>query len=318
MGKFRDLNITSATALDVEVNFAHFFKELYNSASKMFVFNGFPEEVDIEYAIENLLLTGRVSYFQRGGKSYFLDAYLGGEEDVTYRPTKICVANPKIGSFQLVNNEDGVMFFLTPFDRIVTKIPSYTGGMYSLLSMTAILLADNISSINCAQVNSRVAAICGVENANDKAGVEETLKEIYGGRPFKVVKTSLMESFKVNPIANISASKNLIELIELHQYIKAQFWNALGIQFNSSMKREHLITAEVEANLDALKVPVQTMLESLNRSCEIVNNIYGLNTSITLNPEFELTQPENEEKGESKDVESEDKEDAESVDSDVS
>ena len=284
----------------------------------MLVFKGFPEEVDIEYAVENLLLTGRVSFFKRGDNHYFLDAYLGGEEDVCYRPTRICIANPKIGSFQLENHKDGEIFFLTPFDRIVTKVPNYTGGIYSLISMTAMLLADNITSINCAQVNSRVAAICGVENANDKAGVEETLKDIYAGKPFKVVKTKLMESFSVNPIANISASKNLIELIELHQYIKAQFWNALGIQFNSSMKREHLITAEVEANLDALKVPVTTMLESLNESCDWVNSIYGLNTSIELNPNFKPEEPESEEKESEEDVETSSEEDSQSMDNDVS
>lgn len=285
--KLCERSITSASALDVEVNYAHFFSQLYNAASKLLVLNDFPEEVDKDYGLENLILTGSVSFFNKNDKYYLLDAFIGGEENTEYRPTKIQIANPKLGSFELTQHEDGVMLYLTPFDKLVTKVPSFTGGLYSLISMTAMLLADNITSINCAQVNTRVSAICEVESNNSSAGVEEVLRDIYRGKPYKIVKHGLIDSFKVNPLASATTSKNIIELVELHQYILAQFWNALGIQCNSNMKRERLVTAEVDANFAALKIPVTTMLDSLNEGCEWINKIWGLNTSFGLNPELE-------------------------------
>lgn len=318
--KFSNRIISVESALDVERNYAGAFAELFNYASQLFIFNGFPEEVDIDYAIENLLLTGNISFFKSNSKYYLLDAFLGGTQNIVYRPTSIQISNPILGQLEFTNEMDGVMLFLTPFDRAVTQCPGFEGGLYHLISETAILLADNITSINCAQMNSRVAAICGVETQNDASGVEETLKEIYMGKPYKVVKSSLLSSFQVNPLSNSTSSKTITELVELHQYILASFFNAIGVQFNGNMKRERLITDEINANDDALVLSIDVMLNSLNKGCESINRIFGLNTSIELNPKFEkLENPteESEKEGDEKnddDVSDEEKADAKTVD----
>ena len=320
--KFSNRIISVESALDVERNYAGAFAELFNYASQLFIFNGFPEEVDIDYAIENLLLTGNISFFKSNSKYYLLDAFLGGSQNIVYRPTNIQISNPILGQLEFTNEMDGVMLFLTPFDRAVTQCPGFEGGLYHLISKTAILLADNITSINCAQMNSRVAAICGVETQNDASGVEETLKEIYMGKPYKVVKSSLLSSFQVNPLSNSTSAKTITELVELHQYILASFFNAIGIQFNGNMKRERLITDEINANDDALVLSIDVMLNSLNKGCESINRIFGLNTSIELNPKFERLENPNEEekpddKGDDKnddDVSDEKKTDPKSVD----
>ena len=298
--KFSNTIISVESALDVERNYAGAFAELFNYASQLFIFKGFPKEVDIDYAIENLLLTGNISFFKSNGKYYLLDAFLGGTQNIVYRPTDIQVSNPILGQLEFTNEMNGVMLFLTPFDRAVTQCPGFEGGLYHLISKTAILLADNITSINCAQMNSRVAAICGVETQNDATGVEETLKEIYMGKPYKVVKSSLLSSFQVNPLSNSTSSKTITELVELHQYILASFFNAIGIQFNGNMKRERLVTDEVNANSDALVLSIDVMLNSLNKGCESINRIFGLSTSVELNPKFERLEKPNEEKTDDK------------------
>lgn len=320
--KFSNRIISVESALDVERNYAGAFAELFNYATQLFIFKGFPEEVDIDYAIENLLLTGNISFFKSNSKYYLLDAFLGGSQNIVYRPTTIQVSNPILGQLEFTNEMDGVMLFLTPFDRAVTQCPGFEGGLYHLISRTAILLADNITSINCAQMNSRVAAICGVESQNDATGVEETLKEIYMGKPYKVVKSSLLSSFQVNPLSNSNSSKTITELVELHQYILASFFNTLGVQFNGNMKRERLISDEVNANSDALTISIDVILNSLKKGCESINRIFGLDTSIELNPIFQRLENPNEEensddKGDDKnddDASDEEKTDPESVD----
>lgn len=298
--KYSNRIIDIESALDVGRNYAGAFAELFNYASQLFIFKDFPEEVDIDYAIENLLLTGNIAFFKDKDKYYFLDAFLGGTQNVTYRPTDIQVSSTILGHLEFTNEENGVMLFLTPFDRAVAQCPGFEGGLYHLISRTAILLADNITSINCAQMNSRVAAICGVETQNDATGVEETLKEIYMGKPYKVVKSSLLSSFQVNPLSNSTSSKTITELVELHQYILASFFNAIGIQFNGNMKRERLVTDEVNANSDALVLSIDVMLNSLNKGCESINRIFGLKTSVELNPKFERLENPNEEKTDDK------------------
>lgn len=307
--KYANRIISVESALDVGRNYAGAFAELFNYASQLFIFKGFPDEVDIDYAIENLLLTGNISFFKENGKYYLLDAFLGGKQNVVYRPTLIQVSNNILGHLEFTNEEDAVMLFLTPFDRAVTQCPGFEGGLYHLISRTAILLADNTTSINCAQMNSRVVAICGVETQNDASGVEETLKEIYTGKPYKVVKSSLLSSFEVNPLSNSSSSKTITELVELRQYILASFFNTLGVQFNGNMKRERLISDEVNANSDALSISIDVILNSLKKGCKSINRIFGLNTTIELNPIFERLKNPNEEEEENSDDKGDDKND---------
>jgi hypothetical protein len=140
------------------------------------------------------------------------------------------------------------------------------------------------------------------------------------GKPYKVVKSSLLSSFQVNPLSNSTSSKTITELVELHQYILASFFNAIGVQFNGNMKRERLITDEINANDDALVLSIDVLLNSLNKGCESINRIFGLNTSIELNPKFEkLENPteESEKEGDEKnddDVSDEEKTDTKTVD----
>ena len=73
------------------------------------------------------------------------------------------------------------------------------------------------------------------------------------------------------------------------------FWNAIGIDANYNMKRERLITAEVDKNLMSLKVPIETILETLNADLDKTNEIFGTDYHAILNPEFVVTSPQEDE-----------------------
>lgn len=280
--------------------YKHFFRTLYNNASKLIVIEGLEDYVNRDFVTSQLLLSGRIAIFKEEGKMVWLNCNVGGAVDEYYKPTRVLIANPILGSKDLERDKDAAVVHLTPMD-ILQEYPktspmfSYEGGLYSLIAMCSTLLADNISSINTAQINTRVHAIFTADSDSAARTGETVLRKIYAGEPYSVVTSELFSQFHVNPMANSAISKDLIELLEVHQYINAMFWNALGIDCNYNMKRERLITAEVDKNLLSLKVSIDTILETLNEDFEKVNSIFDTDYHAIMNPEFdmELIQKEN-------------------------
>lgn len=157
------------------------------------------------------------------------------------------------------------------------------GGLYSLIYQTAGLLADNISSLNIAQINSRLSAIfTATDEAIARTG-EEVLKEIYNGRPYKILRDEIVDKINVNPIAASGQNNTLMSLIEAHQYILAQFFQEIGISANYNMKRERLNTAEVEMNNGALDINIFSMLKNRQEAVALINEKYGTNIEVELN-----------------------------------
>ena len=287
--KYGRLSRRTVFPTNVEETQKYFFKELYNAVSNVILIDNLPENADKNLVMSCLILGGSIGVFRKNDEIYMLPARLGGERDVNFYPTRIIGANPILGQINLERGVDGEIIFLTPFDKIPLFGESiYEGGLFQLISMTASLLADNISSLNCAQINGRVQAIVTAEDSTIAKSAEMVLKELYAGKPYKVLTEELYKHIHVNPVAASVHSKQLIELIETQQYIKAQFWNAIGIDANYNMKRERLNEAEINSNFTALKVPTETMLNTLNEGFDVANKCLGTKLSARLNPEFKI------------------------------
>lgn len=274
---------------DVDALYHFFFRDLYNSASKIILIDGLPEKADINFVMTHLLTTGHIATIKLNDEIYMTNGYLGGDRDENYYGTKVIGANPILGSYELKRGVDGEVTFLTPFDNIplISDNPyGNRGGIYGLLAYTAALLADNVCSLNSAQINGRVQAIITAEDSTIASTAEAVLKDLYAGKPYKVITEELYKRVHVNPLSASVQAHQLIELIEVQQYIRAMFWNSIGIDSNYNMKRERLITAEVESNFNALKVPITTMLESLNDGFDKTNKALGTKLHAKLNPVY--------------------------------
>jgi len=55
------------------------------------------------------------------------------------------------------------------------------------------LLADNIVSINCAQINTRVEAVFTADSEGQAVAGEAVLKKLYSGQPYQVLRSDLVE-----------------------------------------------------------------------------------------------------------------------------
>lgn len=279
--------------LDKNILYQHFFRTLYNNASKVILLKGLPDDADKEFIMSQLLLVGRIAVFKTKGKTYFLNGHIGGIPNEYYYPTKVLIANPVLGSFDLERDKEAVMVYLTPTDRIldVPKSPTIIyGGLFSLISMVANILAECMTTVNTTLMNTRVHAIYTADTESAAKSAEPILKSIYMGKPYSVVTSELLERLNVNPLSEHGLSNCLIETLEVCQYVLSLFWNGIGIDANYNMKRERLITAEVDKNIQSLIVPIQTILESLNDGFKKANDLFNINVEAIKNPDFALEQ----------------------------
>lgn len=273
-------------ATNVQRLYQFFVGQLYDSVSRVILLDNIPKDNDYDFIMENLIMCGHIASVNTKSGFRLLNGVLGGKRNEFYRPTEIIVDNPVLGDIRALNDVEGKMIYLTPHDRLHTP-PVGFGGLSDLIGSTAQLLADNTASINIAQINGRVLAVYSAGNQQEATAAEIILKEMYKGQPYKVVSgQNILSKFEVNPIASTVTSAMLKELVELRQYILAQFWNAIGIDANFNMKRERLVSAEVEANATSLKVPISTILSELNSGFDICNQIFGTDIHARLNPEF--------------------------------
>lgn len=281
--------------LDKMSLYYHFFRTLYNNASKVILIDGLPEDADYHFILSQLLLVGKINVFQDNGKTYLLNGNVGGQCDEYYYPTRVIIANPVLGSFNLERGKEAVPVYLTPADRILDS-PIRTnvlpGGMYSTISMCANILAETMTTINVTLMNTRVHAIYTADTDSAAKSAEPVLKSIYMGKPFSVVTSELLERLNVNPLSEHGLATTLTETIEVCQYVLAMFWNSLGVDMPFNMKRERLVTAEVMKNVQSLIVPIQTILETLNEGFGKANSLFGTSIVAKINPDFKPETPE--------------------------
>ena len=274
---------------DFKSNYDFYFKWLCNKVMSCFIIkdrsNGKTETINWNYFKMNLLLDGQICITDFGDNLYACIGNRGGKPNEYYIPTIFTIANPVLGSKQVDIDVNGVVFYNTDIDMFTYtgNCEIFSGGLYDLISQTATLLADNIISINCNQINSRITAFFTAESEAQAIAGEVILKKMYAGKPYQILRSDLIEKLNVNPI-NSSASGNITQLVELHNYIIANFFQSIGVKSNNVMKRERLINSEIDSQNDYLKVSLLEILTSWQKGFDKLNEIYGTDISVNLNP----------------------------------
>ena len=279
---------TSKGVCDFSENYNFFFKWLTNKLTSCFIIRNAPDTVNTEYLKIHLMLDGYIALTKVEGKLYAVAGAPGGEPDEYYLPTVYTLANPILGSKTLYirdfkeNKQNAVMLTNTAIDRYNAGF--WSCGLFDLVHQTATLLADNIVSLSCCQINSRVQTIITAPSDPIAAGAEAVLKRLYAGAPFAVVRENLVNKLQISPIANTQTAQTIGELLELHNYIIANFFKSIGVQANEVRKKERLITGEIEEQVSFVALSLTEILESWLKGFEEANKFFGTKFEIELNP----------------------------------
>ena len=269
--------VKSFNHLDKTKNISLANEITYNKTMAMFKYHNLPDTIPC-YELENLLQkNGFACVAQVEGSLYAFDGGLGGEPDVYYRPTICTVANPalKLSRDFEINK-----------DCVIVKNDSNMIGLSHTITKYNTLLAENEITMLIALINSRMNIIFSGADSATKASAEQYLNMIVQGKLGVISDNAFLESLKIQ-IGSSTRNNVFEDLIRLNQYLKAGLNNAIGLNSNSAMKKERLITAEIDVNNTALYPLIDDMLECRRIAIEKINAMFETDITVELNSSWD-------------------------------
>lgn len=276
---------------DVEKVFQYYFKTLTNKVSELIRLKNLGDRMDEEFIKENLILEGRVCFTrfpEFDDELYALTGDFGGEPDCFKVPTQYVISNPVLGSrtvtvrhlngSQSVEGLEGIIVGITYIDAELCTTTAK--GLYNLIYNYAGMLADNFVSLNCAQINSRVQVAYVADNQNLANSAEAVLKDLYNGKPYKVLAQDILNKLTVSPVVAAGSNNTVINLIEAHATILSDFWSELGIAYNGNRKRQYINDAEAEMSTGALSLNIDSIINAIKAGLDRVNELFGTSIEV--------------------------------------
>lgn len=276
----------------------------------MFEWTGLPETIPAEIMELYLQLNGQCAITEVGGKLFAIPGGLGGPPDPYFRPTVYIAAIPGLRdgdhsfsrSMKIVNHLDPFAPIETHGNCVLVKNDTLMEGMLYMYARYATQLTENDVSIRSAQINARAHVNIVAENDSDAVSAKAYVAALEAGKIEIITGRPLMDSIKTSNLSMNSANV-IIQLIELQQYLKASWYNEIGLNANFNMKREYQSEEELQANTDVLLPLVDNMLECRQRAADSVNSTYGTKISVKKNSSWENKQEERDVQQETKEAE---------------
>ena len=253
---------------------------IYNTLCKtqsMFKYHNLPATIPEKILEKFLQKNGFTCFAKYENELYIFYGGLGGKQDVYYRPTICTISNPALNfSADLEIDKDCV----------IVDNDSYRLGLIPIIEKYSAMLVENDISTFLATVNTRITTIFSGADDITKNSAEEYLRNIFAGKLGVIADNAFLNSLSINP-ASRTKDNALTDLITQNQYLKACLLNEIGLNANTQLKKERLVTAEIENNTDCLYPFIDDMLECRRIGIEKVNEMFGTDIEVELNSSWD-------------------------------
>lgn len=270
-------------------------KFMIQRTNSMFEWKGLPDTIPQDYLEELLQVNGYAGIIKDADDKLFaVIGGVGGERNYNYRPTRLIISNP----YLLANSKSYKVYYgknsdiKSPIDSeiaysgdcVIIRNDNFVTGLIPICEFYASQLTENLLTKRIGTINIRAiyAFIAGDDD------IAEDFKDFYtkleNGEPSAIVADGLLgdgANAAVNalPLAE-KGHQALTDLIEDQQYIRACWYNDLGLQANYNMKRESINSNESQLNKDAVLPFVDNMLLQRKVACKHLNELFGTNISV--------------------------------------
>lgn len=280
--------------LDKESSVFNYVQYMFDRTNTMFRYSGLPDTIPepiFEYMIQ---IFGSVGIIEYRDSLYAMRCNFGGPPDPYYRPTQAVIANPALHigeTYRIVNH-------LPPFEKeIWEKMPpcvrvlndSQIQGLLPLFSRYATQMAENDVSIRSAQINLRQQSVIAADNGQEAESAKLYIKNLEDGKLSAIVKRAMVDGITVFN-AGQSNSNIIIQLIELQQYLKASWYNEIGLNSNFNMKRQYMSADEVNSSADIMLPLIDNMYDSRKSAVDAINAQFGTSISVEKDSAWEKKQ----------------------------
>lgn len=236
---------------------------------KIFKYEGLPDTIPQRLFEMLLQVNGFACVTKVKGELYAFWGGLGGEPDEYYQPTLCVVSNPALKLSETYKVGE---------DCVIVRNDSYYCGLLPLFRRYGTAMVENDLSFKMASINSRIQALITAPDDTSKEAGDKYLEDIASGKLGVLASNEFLDGIKAQPVQG--SMRTFTDLIEYQQYLKASWYNEIGLNANYNMKREKLSTTESQMNNDALLPLVDDMLEQRRQGIEEINKMFGTNITV--------------------------------------
>lgn len=247
-------------------NLYDYLRSIINRTLSMFEYENLPDTLKSSIMEDQLQENGYTVIFKYQNKLYSAVAGLSGREKSPYnQPTTALVNVPALNFNQtLTINKDCVL--IKNDDLMVGLLPTILKhGTLAIENEITMLLAD---------YNARIQTLISAGTDQTIQDAQNYINQIVDGNLSVIGESAFYQDLKThNPSQN--AKENFQDLIAYQQYIKSDLYNELGLSSLNNMKKERLITSEVDSESDQIFPLVDNMLRNRKEGVKMVNKLFN-------------------------------------------
>lgn len=255
-----------------------YIRYMMNRVQSMFKYDGLPDTIPQKMIEMYIMTNGHAVIIEHEGKLYVCFGGWGGEPNEYYIPQEYIVANPYLELFKT---------YKIGVDCVLAYNDSLYYGLMPMFNRYASLMAENDISLRMSVINSRIVTLISAGNDNTKLAADEYLRKIENGEMGVIGNSVFWEQLKAQPYGETALRGRITELIEYQQYLKASWFNEIGLNANYNMKREAINSDESQLNDDMLLPLIDDMLNCRKQWVEQVNKMFGTDWSVEFNSSWQ-------------------------------
>ena len=263
---------------DKIANMNYHIKQTYNKSLAMFKYHNLPNTIPAKYLELFLQSNGYVGIAEYEGNLYAFNGGLGGKPNVYNDFTSFIVSNPALN----LNQE-----FTIDKDCVIIDNDYMRQGMGKIFAKYARFLVENEISLMLANINTRCSIILSAGDSGTVSSAKEFLKQLEEGKQGVIMDNAFLESLKITNAIGTKSMETLQSLIQFNQYLKGSLLNSIGLNANTNLKKERLISAEIDVSNDGLYPAVDNMLECRRIGIEKINEMFGTEIEVEFNSSWD-------------------------------
>lgn len=242
----------------------------------------FPIYWDIDYVYDCLFNEGYLCITDTKADVLPLKCGIGGV-NLFNKPTTCFIANPILGTFNRTIDDNCVLLYFW-------NLYGEYRNINNLITRYATKLANIDGSIDISLINSRVAHVFEADSEGMKRTIEKIYDDVSSGQPAIVMKKGQKSTFNEKTMQRdfLNVKNTFIgnDLMTMKRSIMNEFLTEIGIQNANTDKRERLNGDEVNSNNQETDALIDVWLETLNKCCDKVNDMFNLDIHFKLNEKY--------------------------------
>lgn len=246
-----------------------------NKTLTMFLYDNLPKSLPI-YELEKILQLNGVGFITTIDEQLVIlkGTYNYEDVDIYNRPFKINCYLPDKKQYKMFKISDGVLVKNDYLERGLLPIFKKWGYLINESELTLIIA-------------NRYKRMVKTFIANDDPTAESVrtyLTKVDNGESALITSSLLWESIKID---GGNTYNTLHELIEYDNYIKSELYKEIGLYSNDNMKKERLISSEVENGMNSIFPLVDNMLNCRKQAISEINEKFNTNISVEFTSSWE-------------------------------